>query len=68
MALEIEVDPSRCNGSAVCVRLAPGVFHLDRGLALVIDPEAVPEPDVVTAARECPRMAIAVTRDGLRLA
>jgi len=50
------------------VRLAPGVFHLDRGLALVIDPEAVPEPDVVTAARECPRMAIAVTRDGLRLA
>ena len=68
MALEIEVDPSRCNASAVCVRAAPGVFHLDRGLALVIDEEAAPESAVLTAARECPTSAIAVTKDGVPLA
>lgn len=67
MALEIEVDSSRCNGSAACVRLAPGVFHLDRGVALVIDPEAAPEAAVVTAARECPTAAIIVRADGEQL-
>lgn len=68
MALEIDVDPTRCNGSAMCLRSAPGVFHIDRGMALVIDPEAAPESAVVTAARECPTSAIAVTRDGTPLA
>ena len=67
MALEIEVDPTRCNGSAVCLRVAPGVFHIDRGMALVIDPEAAAESAVVTAARECPTAAIGVTRDGVPL-
>ena len=65
MALEIDVDLARCNGSAVCVRLAPGVFHIDRGVALVIDPEAAPETAVVAAAHECPTSAITVTRDGV---
>jgi len=68
MAIEIEVDPSRCNGSAVCLRVAPGVFHIDCGLALVIDEEAAPESAVLTAARECPTSAIAVTKDGVPLA
>ena len=68
VALEIDVDPARCNGSAACVRLAPGVFHLDRGLALVIDPEAAPEAAVVTAVRECPTSAISVRRNGMPLA
>lgn len=68
MALEIEVDPSRCNASAVCVRSAPGVFHIDRGLALVIDPEAASESAVLTAARECPTSAITVFKDGAALA
>lgn len=67
MTIEIVVDPVRCNGSAVCLRVAPGVFHIDRGLALVIDEEAAPESAVVTAARECPTSAIAVTRDGVPL-
>lgn len=67
MALSIDVDPSRCNGSAVCLRAAPGVFHIDRGLALVIDPEAAPESAVVTAARECPTSAITVAKDGVDL-
>lgn len=68
MELSIEVDPTRCNASAVCVRLAPGVFHIDRGLALVIDPEAAPESAVITAARECPTAAIRVTRNGVPVA
>lgn len=68
MALEIEVDPSRCNASAVCLRVAPGVFHIDRGLALVIDPEAAPDAAVLTAARECPTSAIALFRDGVPIA
>lgn len=67
MALEIDVDPTRCNGSAACVRSAPGVFHIDRGLAMVIDPEAAPESAVVAAAHECPTSAIAVSRDGAPL-
>ena len=68
MALEITVDPERCNASASCMRLAPGVFHIDRGLALVVDEEAAPEVAVLTAARECPTGAIAVSKDGRRLA
>jgi ferredoxin len=67
MALEIDVDPTRCNGSAVCVRLAPGVFHIDRGLAMVVDEDACPEQAVLVAARECPTAAITVTRDGVPL-
>lgn len=68
MALLISVDPGRCNASAYCTRYAPGVFHIDRGLALVVDEEAAPESAVVTAARECPTKAITVTKDGRRLA
>jgi len=68
MAILIEVDPSRCNASAVCLRMAPGVFHIDRGLALVIDPDAAPESAVMTAARECPTAAIKVSKDGTPLA
>lgn len=64
MALEISVDPARCNASSSCIRHAPGVFHVDRGLALVVDEEAAPESAVVTAARECPTGAITVTKDG----
>ncbi len=64
MALEIDVDSTRCNGSAACVRLAPGVFHMDRGMAMVIDPEAAPEAAVLVAAKECPTAAITVARDG----
>ena len=64
MALEIEVDPTRCNASACCVRVAPGVFHIDRGLALVIDEEAAPESAILAAANECPTGAIKVKRDG----
>jgi len=67
MALEIDVDPRRCNGSAACVRLAPGVFHVDRGMAMVIDEMAAPEADVLVAAKECPTAAITVTRDGVAL-
>ena len=64
MGLEISVDPDRCNASARCMYLAPGVFHVDRGLALVVDEEAAPESAVLTAARECPTGAITVTKDG----
>ncbi|HET7488526.1 MAG TPA: ferredoxin [Acidimicrobiales bacterium] len=66
--LEIEVDPTRCNGSAVCLRVASGVFHVDRGLALVVDPDAAPESAVLAAAKECPTAAITVFRDGRPLA
>ena len=68
MAVDITVDPARCNASASCLRLAPGVFHIDRGLALVIDEEAAPESAIVTAARECPTGAITVSKGGRRLA
>lgn len=67
MALEIDVDPTRCNASAACIRLAPGVFHIDRGLAIVVDEDAAPESAVLVAAKECPTAAITVRRDGVAL-
>lgn len=63
------VQHARCIGSKVCLSAAPGVFHIDYdNTALVIDPEAASEQELVDAARNCPTRAITVTKDGQKLA
>lgn len=69
MALEIEIDREQCMGSGNCSFWAPGVFDLDDdGIAVVLDSSAQPEDKIVLAAQGCPTQAIAVTRDGERIA
>ena len=56
-------------GSGNCSFWAPGVFDLDDdGIAIVIDPTAQPEDKIVLAAQGCPTQAIAVVRDGEKIA
>ena len=68
VGLDIAIDRDACIGSGNCGFLAPGVFDLDDdSIAVVVDPDAAPETDVVTAAERCPGKAIAVRRDGTLL-
>ncbi|KXB06332.1 ferredoxin [candidate division MSBL1 archaeon SCGC-AAA382A20] len=53
------VDRDVCNGSAVCVEIAPGVFDLnDQGKAFVEDPQGASEEIVQQAIGACPVDAI----------
>ena len=64
MALEVEIDRDACMGSGNCVYEASGVFDLDDdGISTVVDPAAVPEEQIIAAARKCPTKAILVRRD-----
>lgn len=55
-------------GSGQCVFTAPGAFDLDdAGIAVVGDPAAAPEDDVIRAGRNCPAQAIVVRRGGQTL-
>ncbi len=68
MTLEVDIDRDVCMGSGNCVYEAPGVFDLDGdSVAFVLDPGAVPEDAVLSAARKCPTTAISVRRDGVML-
>ena len=69
MSLSIEINRDVCMGSGNCSFWAPGVFDLDdEGIAIVLDAEAIDEEKVVLAAQGCPTQAIAVYRDGAKLA
>ncbi len=69
MALDITINRDVCMGSGNCAFWAPGVFDLDAdGIAVVLDPGAQPEDKLVRAAQGCPTQAIAVIRDGEKLA
>ena len=66
--LEVEIDRDVCMGSGNCVFEAPGAFELDDDMiAVVADPAAAPEHQVVDAARKCPTRAITLRRDGVDL-
>ena len=65
MDLEIAVDRHRCIGSKSCTHAAPGVFALDAtNVAVVVDPGAAGEDEVLAAADVCPTGAITVRRPG----
>jgi ferredoxin len=59
--MRVEVDRDRCEGNAVCVRIAPEVFTLDDGEYAVVTADPVPveqETLVEQAIAECPRAAL----------
>src|SRR5688500_57968 len=52
--IRVEVDRDLCIGSGDCVASEPDVFFLDDdGKAVVFDPDAAAEDDIVEAARNC---------------
>lgn len=61
MALEVQVDRSRCRGAGVCARRAPASFESDAdGRALVKGPPGDPEERLREAALGCPFFAISL--------
>jgi ferredoxin len=67
--LEIKIDRDVCMGSGNCSFWAPGVFDLDdEGIAFVVDPTGAPEDKIILAAQGCPTQAIAIFRDGEKIA
>lgn len=66
---KIVVDRDLCIGAASCVALAGKVFQLDEHQkAIVVDPTAATDADLLAAAQSCPVLAIALhDRAGQRL-
>ena len=60
----VRVDPDRCYANEDCARAAPGLFHLDDGVA-AFSPGEQPYSvkDLQRAARACPTQAITVVAD-----
>jgi ferredoxin len=68
MDIQVEIDRDLCMGSGNCVYEAPGAFDLDGdSISFVVDVAAVPEEELVAAARNCPTHAITVRREGVDL-
>jgi ferredoxin len=67
MAIEIEVSPARCIASKTCLNAAEGVFEIAGGVARVVNPEAAPLEDLLSAAELCPTGAIKIRKDGQQL-
>ena len=59
--MRVVVDRDRCEGNAVCVRIAPAVFQLDDDEYAVVTADPVPAEQVTLAQLaidECPRAAL----------
>lgn len=59
--MRVEVDLDRCEGNAICVKLAPQLFQLDEDDYSVVQLDPVPAELEALAARaieECPRAAL----------
>jgi ferredoxin len=66
--MRVVVDRDRCEGNAVCVRIAPEVFKLDDDEYAMITADPVPVAQatlVQQAIAECPRAALSRTDDEL---
>lgn len=63
--IEAAVDRSLCVGNGVCVTLAPRAFRLDDTMkAVVVDPAAEAEENLLAAAETCPTQAIYLSVGG----
>lgn len=65
--MKIEVDRDLCEGNALCVKAAPGVFRVDDSdtvevLVAEVGPEVMPA--IKEAVRRCPRGALALVEAG----
>ncbi len=66
VTIRVRVDPELCIGSAECVRIVPGAFHIDkeRGVSGPTDLAETADPArLAEAARSCPTQAIAIADD-----
>jgi ferredoxin len=64
--MKIVVDWDRCEANGVCVRAAPGSFHLDDKDQLHVLTETVPPErlaEVKQAVRDCPKQALSLSED-----
>jgi ferredoxin len=62
--MKVRVDRDLCVGIGNCVALAPAVFRLDNeNKAVVLNPSAVSEEKLMSAAESCPVSAI-ILEDG----
>lgn len=68
--LRIRIDRTLCVGFGDCIAPAPEAFDLDEeGVAILLEPEAVPRERLLEACRACPVDAItAVDPEGRELA
>ena len=60
--MRVVVDRDRCEGNAICVKIAPEVFALDDDEYAMVTAEPVPlEQETLAehAIAECPRAALA---------
>jgi ferredoxin len=69
MSFRVAVDRDLCIGTGNCIRLARGAFALDSSdVAVVVDPDAASEEDLLAAERSCPMGAISVREQGIERA
>lgn len=62
--MRVSVDRNACVGSGDCLKSAPGVFRLDaEQIAVVVDPAAASDEELIEAARMCPSQAIRLWDD-----
>jgi ferredoxin len=62
--MRISVDRNACVGAGDCLKNAPGVFRLDaEQIAVVINPAAASDEELIEAARMCPSQAIRLWDD-----
>ncbi|MBU8832807.1 ferredoxin [Mycolicibacterium goodii] len=68
MSEELHVDPDLCEGHALCVDLAPGVFHLDDDevARAPVHPSESQWDKVRAAVDACPRQAITISSPGTK--
>lgn len=59
--MKVRIERDKCGGHNNCVSIAPNVFDLDDEFkAVVVDPKADSEEDVLKAAKMCPKLAIVI--------
>ena len=67
MALDVRVQRARCIGSKACRSAAPGVFEIGPdNVAVVVDPGAGSDEEILAAEEACPTGAVQVVREGGR--
>lgn len=54
----ISIDESNCIGAGRCVTIAPRVFELVNGIAVLLDPQGDNDETILDAARSCPTLCI----------
>ena len=61
---KIIVDRDLCIGAASCVAVSPATYKLDNeNKAIVVDPNAASDEELIMAAQSCPTKAIILVKN-----